>query len=86
LEIDVSMPHSPDDSRQLIRHSDGRLVVATSRGDVDGPLLQSRQAVRRRSRRSLSREEDRPGPVREQAAQVDIAAFADAPEVPAASG
>jgi hypothetical protein len=87
IKVAVARPHCPDDAREFVGHCNRGLVVAATRGNVDGPSLQARRLTRGRSDGPLRPQQDGASPMRQEAAQIDIPAFADSAEMaPSAAG
>lgn len=82
VEVLFAAPDRPDNSRQLVRDGDRRFVVAAPGRDGDRPVLKPRPLALP-PKRSLGREQDGACAVRQQTAEIDIAAFADATEMAA---
>jgi hypothetical protein len=82
IEVLFTAPDRPDDACQLIRDGDGRFVVTAPGRDGNSPVLKP-CPLALPPQRPLSREQNGARAMRQQTAQINIAALADATEVAA---
>ena len=82
VKILFPAPDRPHHSRELVRDGDRRFVVAAPGRDGDRPVLKPR-ALARGAKGPLGREQNGARAVRQQTAEIDIAALADATEMAA---